>query len=54
MNKKFEYGYDVKKYIDKAIEKLKETYPWATREMFRKEYTYKIEKEGKVEMDYDK
>ena len=33
------YGYDVEKYIEKALEIMKETYPWATREMFRKEYT---------------
>ena len=45
MNNKFEYGYDVEKYIDNALDKLKETYPWAIREMFRKEYTYSIEKE---------
>ena len=44
MNNKFKYGYEVDKYIDKALEIMKETYPWATKEMLRKEYTYKIEK----------
>ena len=44
MNKKFKYGYDVEKYIEKALEKLKETYPWAKKEMFMKGYKYTIEK----------
>ena len=35
-----------KKKIDQAIEKMKETYPWAAREYFRKEWTYAIENEG--------
>lgn len=44
MSKKFPYGYDVNKYIDKAIEKMKFTYPWAKRELFDKRYDYYIEK----------
>ena len=35
---------DVNFYIEEALKKLKETYPWATKKMFRKNYTYKIEK----------
>lgn len=44
MSKKFPYGYDIDKYIDKVFEKLKKEYPWATRDMLRKEYVYAIEK----------
>ena len=44
MNKKFPYGYDVDKYIDKALDIMKETYSWATRELFNKQYSYNIEK----------
>ena len=44
MSKKFPYGYDVEKYINKAIEKMKFTYPWAKRELFDKRYEYLIEK----------
>ena len=47
MNKKFPYGYDVEAYIDKAIEKMQDTYPWATRDLFNKRYDYAIEKKGK-------
>jgi hypothetical protein len=47
MSKKYPYGYDVDKYIDKAIEIMKETYPWAKREFFRKEYSFAIEKNGR-------
>ena len=46
MSKKFPYGYDVEVYIDKAIEKMKYTYPWAKRELFNKRYEYFIEKVG--------
>ena len=44
MSKKFPYGHDVDKYIDKAIEELKYTYPWAKKELFNKKYEYIIEK----------
>ena len=46
MNKKFPYGHDVNVYIDKAIEKMKYTYPWAKRELFDTRYNYFIEKIG--------
>ncbi len=44
MSKKFPYGYDVELYIDKAIEKMKYTYPWVKKELFDKRYEYVIEK----------
>ncbi len=44
MSKKFPYGYDVEIYIEKAIEKMKFTYPWVKRELFDKRYEYLIEK----------
>ena len=44
MNEKFPYGYDVNVYINKALERMKELYPWAKKEMFRKEWSYAIEK----------
>ena len=44
MSKKFPYGHDVNKYIDKAIEILKFTYPWAKKEIFNKKYEYFIKK----------
>ena len=37
---------DIDYYIDKAVEKMKDTYFWADKSMFRKEYTYNIEKEN--------
>ena len=43
MNDKFPYGYDVDVYIEKAFERMKETFFWATKEMLRKEQTYAIE-----------
>ena len=46
MSIKFPYGHDVNAYIDKAIEKMKFTYPWASRDLFDKRYEYKIEKIG--------
>ena len=46
MSKKFPYGYDVNKYIDKAIEKMKYTYPWVKKELFDERYEYQIEKIG--------
>ena len=44
MSKKFPYGYNVNKYIDKAIEEMKYTYPWVNKEQFDKRYEYLIEK----------
>lgn len=44
MSKKFPYDYDINKYLDKALEKLKETYPWAELKMLK--YKYEIEKEN--------
>ncbi len=44
MSKKFPYGYDVNKYIDKAVEEMKYTYPWVKKELFDKRYEYLIEK----------
>ena len=43
MNKKFPYGYDVNAYTDKAFEQMKELYPWAKKEMLRKNWSYAIE-----------
>lgn len=40
------YGRDINAYIDKAVEKMKDTYFWATREMFRPECSYAIEEEN--------
>ena len=41
MNEKFPYGTDINAYIDKALEKMKYTYPWATKDMMT--YSYAIE-----------
>ena len=46
MDEKFPYGYDAEVYVEKALEKMKITYPWATREMFRKNWRYAIEEEN--------
>ena len=46
MSKKFPYGYDVNVYIDKAVEKMKFTYPWASRDLFDNRYEYYIEKKN--------
>ena len=46
MSKKFPYGYDINKYIDKAIEKMKYTYFWVNKDLFDKRYEYSIEKIG--------
>ncbi len=46
MSKKFPYGYDVDKYIEKAIEKMKYTYPWVKRELFDNRYKFTIEKKN--------
>ena len=45
MSEKFPYGYDVNAYIDKAFERMKETYFWATKEMLNSEWTYAIEQD---------
>ena len=37
MSKKFPYGYDINVYLDKAFEKMKETFFWATKEMLRED-----------------
>ena len=48
MDERFPYGYDAEAYVEKAIEKMKETYPWTTRELFNPSYSYVIEEsEGK-------
>lgn len=44
MSKRFIYGYEIEPYINKALEKLKYKYPWATKDMLKKEYIYSIEK----------
>ena len=49
MNEKFPYGHDVNAYIDKAFEQMKELYPWAKKEMLRKNWSYAIEE---VDGDY--
>ena len=46
MSNKFPYGYDVNKYIDKAIEKMKATYPWVSKDIFNNKNEFKIEKIG--------
>lgn len=46
MSKKFPYGYDVNKYIDVAVEKMKYTFFWASRDIFDDRYEYFIEKIG--------
>ena len=52
MNEKFPYGYDVNAYIDKALERMKETYFWATKEMLNPEWTYAIEQDEDGEYQY--
>lgn len=44
MSKKFPLGYDVDLYIEQALDIMKETYPWASRDLFQKDYKYAIEK----------
>lgn len=44
MSKKFPLGYDVNKYIDKALEKMKYTYFWASKDILDKRYVFSIEK----------
>ena len=46
MTEKFAYGMDINIYIEKALEKIKISHPWATKEMFRKNYSYAIEEEN--------
>lgn len=44
MTKKFIYGYDANKYIEKAHYILREKYPWFKEEMLEKKVKYTIEK----------
>lgn len=44
MSKKFPYGYNIDNYIEKAIEKMKETYFWVNKDMFDKKYEFSIKK----------
>lgn len=46
MSKKFPYGYDINKYLDKAFDLIKETFFWVRKDMFDERYEYDIEKEG--------
>jgi hypothetical protein len=46
MDERFPYGYDADAYVEKALEKLKITYPWAARELFRKNWRYAVEEEN--------
>ena len=46
MSKKFPYGYNIDKYLDKAYEKILYTYFWFTKDMLDERYEYAIEKEG--------
>ena len=46
MSNNFPYGHNIDKYIEEAIDKLKYTYPWTTREMIEKHLKYTIEKVG--------
>ena len=43
MKEPFPYGYDVNVYIDRAVEKMRNTYPWASKDIFRKQWNYAIE-----------
>lgn len=52
MSKKFPYGYDINVYIDKALERMKETYFWVTKETLRKELSYAIEKQENGRYQY--
>lgn len=45
LKKKFRYGYDVKVYVDKGMEKLRENYPWVTKKNLDRHYRFAIEKE---------
>lgn len=47
MSKKFPYGYDVNKYLDKAYDVIKKTFFWVRKDMFDERYEYDIEKEDK-------
>ena len=45
---KFEYGYDVSAYLEKAVEKIKEGkhYHWVDISQFSKQYRYEVEEEN--------
>ncbi|MBO4218812.1 MAG: hypothetical protein J5887_04870, partial [Erysipelotrichaceae bacterium] len=45
MSSRFPYGKDTEAYLEKALEIMKDTYPWASRDLFRSEYSYAVEKE---------
>ena len=50
MDDRFPLGKDVEIYIEKALEKMKITYPWASRDMFPDYISYAIEEDnGKTE-----
>ena len=50
MSEKFPYGTDIDIYIDKALEKMQFTYPWATRELLDEKVSYAIEEtDGQME-----
>lgn len=42
----FTYGYDIKVYLEKALEILEQRYPWADKAQFNKQLRYAIEKEN--------
>ncbi len=46
MSKKFPYGYDVNKYLEKAYDKLRDMYPWFKEEMLENKCSFAIEKIG--------
>ncbi len=46
MEEKFIYGMDINTYIEKALEKIRIVHPWATKDMFRENYSYAIEEEN--------
>lgn len=43
---KFPYGYDVNVYLDKALDLLKESYPWVTEKHLNRRYSFAIEQEN--------
>lgn len=42
---KFNYGYEIEVYLEKAYQKLKETYPWFTKKMLDTHYRFAIEED---------
>lgn len=43
---KFPYGTDAEKYVEKALQKIRVTHPWATPDMLNKKYSYAIEEKA--------